>query len=140
MDSTLRFPDLPDAGAVVELDDSHLDGLQWKITSKSVSRKRGLTTVVYTLWLLRPVQRAALSVPSLLPGTPLVATQLPPHRDMSCPLTVTSVDIGVISPTSVCQVELSAVTCWSDGCFHAPLPEEDTEKPSIVIRTRIGYS
>ena len=86
------------AGAVVELDDSHLDGLHWEIHRKRASRKRGITTVCYTLRLLRTVQRGALSVASLRPGTTLVATQHPPLRAMSCPLTVASVDIVASSP------------------------------------------
>lgn len=127
------------AGAVVVLAASHLDGLHWEITSKRASRKRGITTVLYTLRLLRPVQRAALSFTSLRPGTNLVATQQPPQRALSFPLTVVSVDIVVDIPTSACQVELTAVTCWVGGSFHAPLPEAHTDKPSIFIRTLNPY-
>lgn len=127
------------AGAVVELADSHLDGLRWEILRKSASRKRGITTVIYLLRLLRPVHRAVLSVPSLRPGTTLVATQQPPQRALSCPLTVVSVDIEVDCQTSACQVELSAVTCWGGGSFHAPLPEADRDIPSIGIPTCNSY-
>lgn len=120
MDSTLRFPDLPAAGSVVEFADSRLAGLQWQITSKVVTRQRKITTVGYTLRLLHPVRQAAIPVACLRPGEPLVATQQPPQRAISCPLTVVSVTIEAYSTKNVCQVELNTVTCSSDGSFLPP--------------------
>ena len=113
-------------GAAVELADSHLAGLQWEITRKSATRKRGIITVGYTLRLIHTVHFSVLRAACLRTGKPLVATQQPPQRGTSCPLTVASVDIVEDSETCACQVELTAVTCWFGGNFHAPLPEADT--------------
>ena len=114
------------AGAAVELDDSHLAGLHWEILRKSATRKRGIITVGYTLRLLRTVHFSVLRAACLRPGRTLVATQQPPQRPTICPLTVASIDIVKDKATSACQVELTAVTCFFGGNFHAPLPEADT--------------
>lgn len=113
-------------GAVVELADSHLAGLHWEITRKSARRKRSITTVVYTLRLLRTVQPSVLVNADLFPCKTLDATQLTPEGDTSCPLTVASVNIKAVTQTRACQVEITAVTLWFGGNFHAPLPEADT--------------
>lgn len=126
------------AGGVVELADSQLAGLHWEITRKSATRKRGIITVGYTMRLLRTVHFSVLRAACLRPGKILLATQQPPHRVTSCPLTVASVDIVEDSETCSCQVELTAITCWFGGNFHAPLPgDEDTYmtlNPQLVTR------
>lgn len=114
------------AGAVVEFDDSALAGLHWQIIHKAATRKRQITTVAYKLRLLLPVHYAVQRAACLRPGKNLVATQKPPHRNMSSPLTVASVDIVEDAETCACQVELTAVSCWFGGNFHAPMPEADT--------------
>lgn len=114
------------AGAAVELDDSHLAGLHWEILRKSATRKRGIYTIGYKLRLLRPVHYGVLRAACLRPGKNLVATQQPPQRPTICPLTVASVDIVKDAETCSCQVELTAVTCFFGGNFHAPMPEADT--------------
>lgn len=114
-------------GAAVELADSQLAGLRWKILRKSATRKRGIYTVAYKLLLLKTVHYDVLRAACLHWGKTLVATQQPPQRPTSCPLTVASVGIVEDAETCACQVELTAVTCWFGGNFHAPLPgEEDT--------------
>lgn len=113
-------------GSAVELADSHLAGLRWEITSQAARKKRQIITVGYTLRLILPVHLAARVNAGLRPGKTLVATQQRPERDTSCPLTVASVDIVVDAETSSCQVEITAVTCFFGGSFHAPLPEANT--------------
>lgn len=117
------------AGGVVELSDSQLAGLHWEILRKSATRKRGIITVAYKLRLLRTVHYGVLVNAGLRPGKTLVATQQPPQRVTSCPLTVATVDIVEDKATCACQVELTAVTCWFGGHFNAPLAELDTYKP-----------
>jgi hypothetical protein len=114
------------AGAAVELDDSQLAGLHWQIIHKAATRKRQIITVAYKLRLLHPVHYAVLHAACLRPGKTLVATQLPPERVPCCPLTVTWVDIVEDAETCSCQVEITAVTCFFGGSFHAPMPEADT--------------
>lgn len=113
-------------GAVVELADSSLAGMHWEITRKAAKRKRKITTVAYTLRLLCSVHYSVLRAACLRPGKIMVATQQPPQRATSCPLTVASVDIVEDAETCVCQVKIIAVTCFFDGSFHSPLPEADT--------------
>lgn len=111
----------------MELDDSQLAGLHWEILRKAATRKRGIITVAYKMQLLKTVHYDVLRAACLRPGKTLVATQQPPNSATSCPLTVVSVDIVEDMATCACQVELTAVTCWFGGNFHAPLPgEEDT--------------
>ena len=121
-------------GGVLELADSQLAGLHWEITRKSVTRKRAITTVAYKLRLLRNVHITVMVNAGLLPGKTLVATQQPPHRVTSCPLTVASVAIENDKKTCACQVEIIAVSCWFGGIFQAPMPDADTDLPSTVIR------
>ena len=110
-------------GAVVELADSQLAGLHWEITRKAVTRKRGITTVAYKLRLLRSEHHAVMVNTEPLLFKTLVATQQPPQRTTSCPLTVAAVTIVEDKLTSSCQVELSTVTCWFGGNFHAAVPD-----------------
>lgn len=113
-------------GAVVELADSPLAGLHWQITNKATARKRKITTVAYTLRLLCPAHHAKLVYAVLRPGNTLVATQQSPQRDTRSPLTVAAVDIVKDTETCAFQVVFTAVTCFFDGRFSAPLPEADT--------------